>query len=225
MGETLGYSLMEAGDDLKERVISMGKLAMLLGEVERSTLHPDGVRRETDTTHTVMLAIIACQIASECGNVDVGRVAQFAIVHDLVEALSGDTCTFKISENDRAAKQEREAKALAEIMKLHAHNTWLIHTLQAYEDQEEREARFVRVLDKAMPKVAHALNQCKSVRDMGHSFSDLVNQHESQLDALMEEYSDMVDTGVFFVLEQIMEASEESWPLFQPASSRRYHVR
>jgi hypothetical protein len=45
---------------------------------------------ESDTDHTVMLALIACALAPIVdARLDVGLVAQYALVHDLVEAYAG----------------------------------------------------------------------------------------------------------------------------------------
>ena len=59
--------------------------ALALGRVNRATAHEDGVRPETDTDHTVMLALVAPELAYQVGGVfQIYRVGAFAVVHDLV---------------------------------------------------------------------------------------------------------------------------------------------
>lgn len=45
--------------------ISLAKLALRFSRVERATFHEDGVRPETDSDHTVMLGLVACQLAPQ----------------------------------------------------------------------------------------------------------------------------------------------------------------
>ena len=42
--------------------IQIAAVAMRFGEIERATQHPDG-RPESDTTHTVMLGLVALELA------------------------------------------------------------------------------------------------------------------------------------------------------------------
>lgn len=45
-----------------EQAIETARIALLLGDVERATKHPCG-KRETDTTHSLMLVWVACELA------------------------------------------------------------------------------------------------------------------------------------------------------------------
>ena len=79
-----------------DAVIALGRLALRFGRVDRITYHDDGVTAESDTDHTVMLGLIACAFAAaHLPDLDVGLIAEFAPVHDLVEVYAGDTppCT------------------------------------------------------------------------------------------------------------------------------------
>jgi putative hydrolase of HD superfamily len=91
------------------KVIELAQLCLRFGRVDRATTHEDGQRHETDTDHTVMLGVIACAFASSCGlDLDIGKVAQFALVHDLVEAHAGDTNTLL----SRTGSSEDASKAV-----------------------------------------------------------------------------------------------------------------
>lgn len=192
-------------------MISLARLALLFGRVNRVTFHEDGVTPESDTDHTVMLGLIACSVARELEVYNVSRVAELTLVHDIVEAGgAGDTNTFDISARDREAKKVREAKAKERLEREFGEDSWLIRTLHAYEAQEEPEARLVRFLDKAMPKINHMLNRCASIKKMGKTRDDLVRAHQEQLAELIQEYPD-VSKHVGLLLTEIMLRSEEAW--------------
>jgi 5'-deoxynucleotidase YfbR-like HD superfamily hydrolase len=152
---------------LTDDVIRLATLVLRFGRVNRSTFHPDGVTPESDTDHTVMLALIACAFAERhAPNCDVGRVAQFALVHDLVEVYAGDTPTLALmTDADRQGKKDREAAALARIeAEFGAAFPWLVDTMHQYESLATPEARLVKAMDKAMPKITHLLNGGVDVR-------------------------------------------------------------
>lgn len=134
-----------------ERV--MRELVFSLYAVERAVPLPlpSGLRRESDGEHSWSIALIACMLAPHIDkNLDVGKVCQFAVVHDLTEAYAGDTSAFA-SETEHNTKKEREAASLRKIAKDFAHLPWLVSNLEAYERQDTEEARYVRAIDKVVP--------------------------------------------------------------------------
>lgn len=169
-----------------DEITEIGRLVMRLGTVERATLHPDGQTPETDTTHTVMLALLAMLLAPhEVAHLDVAKVGLLALVHDLPEAYAGDVVTARaLTPEERAAKDEREERAIERIER----ETPTIGALiREYERRDTPEAVFVHLLDKAMPKLAHALNGCAPLApgrlDMG--LDELRMQHAQQRQRLM----------------------------------------
>lgn len=156
-----------------DAVVHLGQLALAFGRVNRATYHEDGVTPESDTDHTVMLALIACAIAARTEpGLDVGLVAQMALIHDLVEVYAGDTATLRIDATGLADKRAREAAALERLRaEFAATLPWLPEMLALYEEQKIPEARFVRGLDKAMPKITHLGNGARYLReqDMGRA--------------------------------------------------------
>lgn len=176
--------------EIVQAVIDAGALALRFGRVERATLHEDGERAETDTDHTVMLGIIACAFAERFEpHLDIGKVAQFALVHDLVEAYAGDTPTFGISERNREEKEERE-RAAFERIDTEFRNTlpWIPETISKYESLATKEARYVKFLDKAMPKVTHVLNRAIYLKREGKSREDVSRFFDEQYSLLSKRY-------------------------------------
>lgn len=148
---------------LADALVDLGRGALEFGAINRTAVyHPDRVTPESDTDHTVMLGWCACAMAASCfPHLDVGLVAQFALVHDAPEIYAGDTPTLRISDAGRKAKAERERVAIHRIAdEFVTRLAWLPAVILLYEDQFFPEARFVRALDKVMPKIVHLLDGC-----------------------------------------------------------------
>jgi 5'-deoxynucleotidase YfbR-like HD superfamily hydrolase len=120
-------------------------------EVERDIPLPIASRRkENDAEHSWSVALFACALAPHIDpTLDIGKVCQFAIVHDLAELHAGDTSVFA-ADQYLNTKTEREAAALKRIEEAFAHIPWLTETLAAYERQDTPEAHFVKAIDKVL---------------------------------------------------------------------------
>lgn len=175
-----------------EAVIRLGGLVLALGREDRATFHQDGTTPESVTDHTVMLSVLACAIAAEhLPELDLGLVSQLATVHDFVEVYARDTQTLRNSPAEQADKVAREAAALARLRCEFAISfPWLLDTIDLYEARTIPEARFVKALDKLLPKIAHLLNEGATMRALGATVTDVASRYEHQLDELLEYASD-----------------------------------
>lgn len=169
-----------------QAIVDLGRMSLAFGCVNRATCHPDGVTSESDTDHTVMLGLLACAFAERFApELDRGKIAQFAFVHDFVEVYAGDTSTAHImTESDKAGKDAREAAALARIRtELDGEFPWVGQTLEEYERLDTPEARFVKVVDKALPKITNILNKGATFTRQGHDKESgtefLAHQHQT----------------------------------------------
>lgn len=165
----------------------LARLVMDFGEIDRGTYKSDAQTPESDTDHTVMLALIATAFAARfVPHLDLGKVTHYALVHDLVEVYAGDTSTLKISDEDRAAKESRERAALERIeAEFQPTFPWVPETIKEYESLESPEARYVKTLDKLMPKMTHVLNGSKLLRDHGF-VHDSLKEHFGMQKTTME---------------------------------------
>lgn len=180
--------LVSPSTNLADDVINLGRFSLLFGRVERATFHEDGRRPETDTDHTVMLGIIACGLAERYyPELDTGLIAQFALVHDLVEAYAGDVPTLKISQDERTAKEKREKEALRRIAYEFVEAFPAIpHAIATYEAGIAPEARFVKAVDKLVPKITHILNRGATLRSQGITKREAQRTYEQQRDELRQ---------------------------------------
>ena len=156
--------------ELGDAVLRLGKLALQFGRTNRGTFYEDGETPESDTDHTVMLGLIACAYAKEkAPQLDNGKIAQFALIHDLVEVYAGDVETLiPLSSEAKEQKRQREQKALERIEKEFGTSLpWIPRTVREYESLATPEARFVKTMDKAMPSITHLFNNARYIRNIG----------------------------------------------------------
>lgn len=175
-----------------DAVLDLGRLALLFGRTNRITKHDDGVTFESDTDHTVMLSLVALAFASRyVTDLDMGKVAQYALIHDLVEAYAGDTATFGgLSEEQAQEKKEREQAALVRIKaEFDDEFPWLGELIDSYDSLDTPEARYVKSVDKIMPKITHSLNGAVTILEMGHKVEDVETFSRIQQQKMRETYA------------------------------------
>jgi len=145
---------------LEEIEALMAELVFPLYQVERIAVPPFKPRRfENDAEHSWSLAFLACSLAPEIDKkLDVGKIAQFAIAHDIIEVFAGDTSPWQ-PKPYRDNKQKREAEARKQIARQFARFPWIARTIKDYETHASDEAKFVWALDKVIILVIRHLDQ------------------------------------------------------------------
>ncbi len=147
----------------------LGVLALGLGKVPRLTTHCDG-QPETNAEHSIMLALVAYDLADRLDmELNRERLLLLALVHDAVEVLCGDTPSWGMSQEERAAKALRERRALVQLQYAYEDMPWMVEALGAYEAQACPEARWLRVIDKLCPRLAAMLGGVPARRVYGRS--------------------------------------------------------
>ena len=132
-----------------EALIYLSNQLAELGKIDRATLLPGG-RRESDSHHSFSLALIAYDFARKyCPELDADKVLRFALVHDLLEIITGDEDTLVMSPDQLKAKHRREVHATDELHSRLAEYAPLLEQLADYEKLDTAEAATVYTLDKA----------------------------------------------------------------------------
>lgn len=163
--------------------VDLGALALRLGLVDRGSLHADGRTLESVTDHTVMVGLLACSWAARYQpELNLGLIAEYALVHDLVEAYAGDTRTLRLlGPSEQADKAHRERVAFERIVdELGATLPWVLDRIAEYEAFRIPEARWVRAVDKAAVKITHILNSCAAPRRDGMTVDELRHRYDVQ---------------------------------------------
>jgi 8-oxo-dGTP diphosphatase len=112
-------------------------------------------RLETDGEHAFTLAMVALSVNERLNlGLSSGKIAEYALVHDLVEVHAGDV-PVKANESEHAKKEAREHEAYKTIKADFAELfPWVHTTIEKYESKKEAEAQFVFVVDKYMGALA-----------------------------------------------------------------------
>ncbi|WP_204060140.1 HD domain-containing protein [Microbispora corallina] len=144
-----------AGPDARTLLAVMRELVFPPYGIERSSAVPQNVNRyENDAEHSFALGLVAVCLAPLVDEgLDLGRVARYALVHDLPEVHAGDVSVYAdAAEREKKAVREEEAR---EIIARDFGETfpWVIEDLYDYKAQEDPESRFVYALDKLLPHV------------------------------------------------------------------------
>jgi putative hydrolase of HD superfamily len=145
-------------------------------EIKRTHRLPVGRRRwENDAEHSWSVAFLACAVANKIDKtLDVGKVSQLAIAHDIVELYAGDT-PFLAHESMHATKQEREAKAMERIATEFRHFPWLVSIIQEYEQRKTNEAKFVCAVDKYIAVAYDLIDEARVMREQKVTLAEYNN--------------------------------------------------
>ena len=171
-------------------IYDLTRLALAYGRVERGVNHPDG-KPETDTDHSVSLAWLACSLAQKFyPELDKGKIAQFAIVHDAVEVYAGDTYAVTAGDEGRRFQAEREHEAYEQIRDQFTVLPWLPEMIAEYERFDCPEANFVRAVDKMMPEIVLRIEGCpgKTLRSKGVT-PEMIHEFREYKQAQMNGYA------------------------------------
>lgn len=121
-----------------------------LKDVERQNPLAENPRRERVAEHSWHLAASVILLLDYAdSDIDLGRAALLAVVHDIVEMYVGDTFAFGDTD-DQFAREHAAMRRLIEKTGSSGVRR-LVELWHEYEDQESAEARFVKGLDALLP--------------------------------------------------------------------------
>ena len=160
-------------------MVQLGKKAVEMAGIDRETYY-FADRKENDAEHSYHLTMTAIELASQLyPKLNVGLVAQFAAVHDLVEVITGDIPSHTLTKKQREEKHKTEMAALPQLLaELPPYSADLV---QRYEEQIEPEARFVCVVDKLLPAIIHTVATEANKDEFFRRYGDESDDHLAQL--------------------------------------------
>lgn len=166
-------------------IITLSDELAELGKIDRATLLPGG-HKETDSHHSFSLALIAYDICMKhCPKLDANLVVRYALVHDLLEIVTGDEDTLMLNHRELSAKHDRELAAAKELEQRLESYPALLRTLSDYEKLDTPEAATVYVLDKACTIWTHFWDEGKSLHSRGaKTRKDIDRWHNTQMEKL-----------------------------------------
>jgi putative hydrolase of HD superfamily len=159
---------MESPAERLERQIGFLSEADGLKEIFRRTVNTRSRRRENDAEHSWALCLCAVTLAEYSNEpIDVLRVLEMLIVHDLVEIDAGDTFAYDTAA--MADQHEREARAADRIFGLlpAGQAAKFRARWDEFEARQTPEAKFAAAVDRFQPMLLNCLTQGEAWRRHG----------------------------------------------------------
>lgn len=158
--------------------LSLADVCMRYAGIERVPRYNE-THRENDAEHSVMVAVLSVELANELRpDLDKGLLAQYGMIHDLVEIVVGDTPTYNLSEQQLIDKHEREQHALRELIETLPSYTGRL--VAEYEAQITPESRFARAVDKLTPVLVDILGPGEMVMREDYGVTTIVELLSNQ---------------------------------------------
>ena len=135
-----------------DRLAELQQLIADFAKVERVPHLADNGRPENDVEHSFGLALTCWYLQPKIApQLDLLKIFQYALAHDIVELHAGDTYVF--DEGLVATKDERERAALTQISYDWPDFSELTIYAEGYMDKADEEAKFVKAVDKLLPVI------------------------------------------------------------------------
>lgn len=172
-------------------VLAFLRAAERLKDTLRSGRTSSG-RRESVAEHSWRLSLMACVLHHHRPDVDLARVLQMCVVHDLGEALRGD-----IPAPDRDAVPDKVARERADLRRLAAQlpaalREEIVSLWEDYEAGASPEARLVKGLDRLETILQHT--QGRNPPGFDYRFNLSYGRDHTSHDPVLAALRQMLDT-------------------------------
>lgn len=175
-----------------------------LKNVQRRTNVLNTQRRENSAEHSWHFAIAALSLAPYAGDdVDIQRVIQMALLHDIVEIDAGDVFVYDLAAREAVHAQEvAAAKRLFSLLP-EPQCEYFTALWQEYEDGESADARFALMLDRSMPMLMNLHNEGQSWVENNVSLEQVIERNSMIADIHPELWKHL--------LEHLQDAQRKGW--------------
>ena len=160
-----------------EELLRFLQLAERLKSVPRHCYTAEG-ERESVAAHAWRVALLALLLEKEQPDIDMRRVIELALVHDLGEAVTGDIPSFLKTERDESV----ESDALSQIVSLlpAPEGERMRSLFQEWEAGSTREARFCRALDKLEAVISHNESDIATWLPLEYTLNQTYGEREAE---------------------------------------------
>lgn len=110
-------------------------------------------RHESVAEHSWRLAMMAYLVRDEFPEVDIDRVIQMCLFHDMGEAVTGDIPCFEKNSSDEAVEDEAVTWLLKQLPAPYQQNVELL--FREMQEQQTAEAKLYKALDKLEALIQH----------------------------------------------------------------------
>lgn len=171
-------------------------------EIFRQTLVSTGNRYENDAEHSWHLALMAPLLKEYIkDDVNIERVINMVIIHDLVEIDAGDTFCYDVE--GYKDKAEREQKAASRIFNILPKDQadMIFGLWNEFEDMSTPESKYANVLDRLQPILLNISTDGRKWLDNGTS-RDMVLKRMSVIEDESQELWQLVNDIVDFAVQK-----------------------
>lgn len=193
--------------DLSQQLEFITELDKLKAVKRKALIKCDDNRYENSAEHSWHIAMAAQVLHSYADEpVDLARVTQMLLIHDIVEIDAGDTFAFA-DEADLAAQEAKEEAAANRIFGLlpGGQFDYMKALFREFEDCTTADGRFAKAIDRILPLIQNMQNE-------GGSWA----QHKVKRSAVLarNQYLEGLAPSLWtFVKDQIELATENGWLL------------
>lgn len=131
----------------------------LKGVIRKNGLH-DGSRRENTAEHSWHAAFSALLLSHYANQpIDINKVIQMLLIHDLIEIEAGDT--FVYDQKEVSVQDQAEAEAAMEVFGRlpEEQGNPLSDLWEEFEARETPEAKFAKAIDRFLPLYSNIINK------------------------------------------------------------------
>lgn len=175
-----------------------------LKNVQRRTKVLGTQRQENSAEHSWHFAIAALSLAPYAGeDVDIQRVIQMALLHDIVEIDAGDVFVYDLAA--REAIHDQEVAAAQRLFGLlpQPQREQFTALWQEYEEGKSADARFATVLDRSMPMLMNLHNEGQSWVENNVSLEQVLQRNSMIADIHPELWEHL--------LQHLQDAQRKGW--------------
>ena len=154
-----------------------------LKQISRQTFLLDGSRTENDAEHSWQIAVMALLLAEYAAQkkLDIFRVVQMLLLHDVVEIDAGDTYLYdEQAAKDKAAREARAADRLFRILPADQAREFR-ELWEEFEARATPEAQFAAALDRLQPLLHNYVTHGKSWQMHGVTSAHVERQQEQAI--------------------------------------------
>ena len=168
MADRSGTSAAGPGSpDALERTLAFATELLRLEAVERRTRPPGLERHESSAEHSWHACYVAVLLAGEAREpVDVGRVIEILLAHDVPEIDVGDQIAYAARTGDRENAERAAAARLFGMLPAAEAARWSARW-EEFEERATPEARFAHAIDRLTPVLLNLASDGQSWRENG----------------------------------------------------------
>lgn len=160
-------------------------------------------RRENDAEHSYHISVMALILQKYAKDeIDVNKVIQMLLIHDLVEIYAGDTYAYDVKAN--LDKSKREQEAMVKIKnQLSSDIADLIESLWLeFEERQTKESKYANAMDRLQPLLSNIYDGKGGTWKENHvTYNQIIKRIEPIKD-FNDEIYDYVHSEVFNAIEK-----------------------